>query len=248
MKTIINPAYEGMRDFIESLPGRFDKEGTLIHDGRNKIRVFDVDGVQLNVKRYHRPAPLNRFVYSFLRKPKGLRAYEYPARLAAAGIETPEPVAYIEEREGRMITDSYFVSIQCPYGNAMYGFGNADPESCREFIGAFARFIAKAHEAGILHLDLSPGNVLYRHDADGWHFSLIDINRMRFGKVDVPTGCANFARLWGQPGFFRILGEEYAAVRHADTGECVRMVTEARNRFWRRFVRRHEAAYNLSFE
>ena len=75
---------------------------------------------------------------------------------------------------------------------------------------AFAEFTARLHEAGILHLDYSPGNILYDKIGEEYHFSLVDINRMHFGEVDIKKGCANFARLWGQTPFFILLGKEYA--------------------------------------
>ena len=60
MKVIINPAYEHLRPFIESLPQRITAEGETIHEGRNLIKMLTApDGLRLNVKRYHRPSLLN---------------------------------------------------------------------------------------------------------------------------------------------------------------------------------------------
>lgn len=42
---------------------------------------------------------------------------------------------------------------------------------------------------------------------------IIDLNRMRFGKVDIETGCKNFERLPGTHEMFVILADEYAKVR-----------------------------------
>lgn len=47
---------------------------------------------------------------------------------------------------------------------------------------AFAEFTARLHEAGILHLDYSPGNILYDKIGEEYHFSLVDINRMHLAK------------------------------------------------------------------
>ena len=103
MKIIVNPSFEHLRSFVEELPARFADEGKMIHNGRNKIKVFNVGSTEINVKRYRRPIPINRFIYSFIRKPKGLRAYRYAARLLRHGIETPEPIAYIQENSCGMI-------------------------------------------------------------------------------------------------------------------------------------------------
>ena len=71
---------------------------------------------------------------------------------------------------------------------------------------------------------------------------------MRFGEVDIRRGCANFARLWGQPRMFEILAEEYAAARGFDASECLRLMMAARRRFWSRFVRRHKVKYDLKLD
>ena len=248
MKILLNPDYEPLRSFIETLPARF-AEGKEIHQGRNSIRVFRVDGWELNVKRYRRPNFFNRLVYTFLRAPKGLRAYRYPQRILAAGFETPVPVAYMEQRRGGLIDVSYFVSIQCPYSRRFYEFGNArlTPE-VSDIVRSFARFTARLHEAGILHLDYSPGNVLFDRVEGEWRFSLVDTNRMYFGPVGMERGCANFARLWGRPEWFALLAETYAAERGFDAEACKRHVMQARRRFWTRYAKRHVVRYELILE
>src|SRR3712207_8577004 len=75
----INKKYEHLRDWIATLPERFESEGEHVYGGqRNWIKKFTApDGTVLNVKRYHRPRFINLLVYSFgLRKPKGQRAWE----------------------------------------------------------------------------------------------------------------------------------------------------------------------------
>ena len=44
-------------------------------------------------------------------------------------------------------------------------------------------YTAVMHEREVLHLDYSPGNILWDKDDEGYHFTVVDINRMRFGKV-----------------------------------------------------------------
>lgn len=248
MKIIVNPSFEHLRSFIEELPAHFGGEGRMIHDGRNKIKVFNIEGTEVNVKKYRQPIPINRFIYSFIRKPKGLRAYQYAARLLRHGIETPEPIAYIQENSCGMISDSYFVSMQCPYPNMMYHFGEEDAESNRGFIEAFGRYMAAVHQARILHKDLSPGNVLYDKLDGKWRFSLIDINRMQFRSVDVRRGCLNFARLWGQPDFFRILAKAYAQARGADPAECLKWINEGRRKYMSAFDNPSDIGYDAKIE
>ncbi|MFC2738627.1 MAG: aminoglycoside phosphotransferase, partial [Prevotella sp.] len=100
MNITLNPKYEALRPFLLTIPESFDTVGEVIYQKRNTIKVItEPRGLRLNVKRYHVPKGPNRLVYSWgLRKPKGLRAFQYPSILLAKGIPTPEPVAYIEER------------------------------------------------------------------------------------------------------------------------------------------------------
>ena len=49
MKEVINPAYGRFEDFVRRVPRIFSEEGKTIYKARNEIKVFEVDGVELNV-------------------------------------------------------------------------------------------------------------------------------------------------------------------------------------------------------
>ena len=245
MKITINPVYEHLRQFVDSISQRFEHEGRVIYSGRNLIKVMMVDGVEINVKRYCVPTFFKRIIYSYFRMPKGRRAFIYPAELLKKGFETPAPIAYVEERKNGLIGYSYFISLQSPYQRNFYEFGNANVECCKDVIVAFAKYTANLHKAGIMHRDYSPGNILFDKIDDVYHFMLVDINRMTFGDISVKMGCANFARLWGQKSFFELLAKEYAMARGADEKRCVERVLAHRKRFWKYFSMKHEIKYNL---
>lgn len=243
----INPKYNHLRLFIESIPEIIQYEGELIKDGRNLIKVFNTpDGQIINVKRYHIPNGPNRLIYSLgLRKPKGQRAYEYPEILLQKGINTPENIAYIEERHGILLGHSYFICTQCPYEHELYEVGHAPEGTYDELAIALATFTAHMHESGVLHRDYSPGNILWNHDAEGYHFSIIDTNRMYFGPVDMKRGCANFARLWGPKQFIVLLASQYAHLRGFDEEQVIETVLKYRARFWKRFLKKHTVSFNV---
>ena len=193
MKLLINPKYERVRPFLENIDAYF-AEGRSLRESRNSLRVCQWEDLELNVKRFRQPCFFQRVAYTFLRSPKGLRAYENPFRMHAAGVDSPEPVAYLERRKGGLIAESFFVSVQCPYTRRFYEFATA-PLTPEVLLVAhsFARLTARLHEAGILHLDYSPGNILFEVIDGEPHFSLVDTNRMRFGSISVAEGCRNFA-------------------------------------------------------
>lgn len=96
MKITLNPAFQSLKSFVENIPQNFENEGRTIYKSRNEIKVFCVDGLEINVKKYKKPIFINRIIYTFFRKSKGYRAFHYPMGLLAKGIETPAPIAYIE--------------------------------------------------------------------------------------------------------------------------------------------------------
>ena len=119
MKTTItvNPKYESLRAFLERIPTVFEHEGREIYHLRNVIKVLACpDGTSINVKRFHQPRGINRFVYSWqLRTPKGERSYDYAFRLNGEGISSPEAVALIEERGNmNLLGFSYLITLQSP--------------------------------------------------------------------------------------------------------------------------------------
>lgn len=244
---LLNPKYHSQRQFIDSIPSVLEQQGTTIKATRNLIKVLQMpDGTHVNVKRYHAPRYVNKLVYSTgLRKPKGQRAYEYAMRLLELGIETPEPIAYIEERHGGILGLSYFISIQCGYPHTFYEMGDAEEGTYEEIAMAFAAFTAKMHEQQVLHLDYSPGNILWERVGENYHFSIVDINRMYFGEVDMARGCANFARLWGPKRFIQLIVREYAQLRGFDADEAERLTMAARSAFWLRFSKRHKVKFKL---
>lgn len=246
----INPRYEHLRAFITQIPAIMDEQGTYIYGGRrNLIKRFEApDGTVVNVKRFKKPNFLNSFVYSTgIRKPKGIRAFTYPERLLAKGIETPEAIAYIEERNAiGLLQESWFVSLQCPYRHLLYELGDAKPEVYEPIAKALAGYAAFMHDHEVLHLDFSPGNILWDQDEDGtYHFSIVDINRMRFGVVDMESGCKSFSRLWGPKRFIQLLVEAYAQARHFDPATCVDITMKARASFWQRYQKKREIEFKL---
>jgi len=227
MNMVINPDFKQLEGFLKRLPDCFEREGQTIYKARNEIRIFEVEGLVLNVKSYRKPILLNRFIYSFIRKSKARRAYENALEVASRGFDTPKPIAFIEQKKAALLTKSYFISVQCPYSRMFREFAdNSDIAGREDIPQALGVYVAALHEAGILHLDLSVGNILFEKEEAGIHFSLIDINRMKFCPIDQKMGCKNFDRLRGNTDFFRVLAYSYAKARGFDAEECLKMILQ----------------------
>ena len=244
---LLNPKYCHLREWLQQLPREFDQLGKVIYNGRNQLRVITApDGSLVNVKRFGVPNIINRIVYSTgLRQAKGLRAFTYPARLLELGIDTPEPIAYIECRSCGLLGVSYFVSVQSPLRHTLYELANATEGTYEHLAEALGRYTAMMHDNGVLHLDYSPGNILWDKDDEGYHFAVVDINRMRFGTVDIQDGCAALRRLWGPKRFIELTACSYAEARGLDQEESVRLTMQARAAFWTRYLRRHSVPFSI---
>lgn len=239
MKIILNPAYEHLRAWMTSLPEQFNRLGEVIYEERNCIRTMETAGLRLCVKRFHAPRGLNKLVYTCLRRPKARRAYENALRLLRMGIATPAPVGYLLQYKGGLLAESYLVTLESGLKQTMYLFRDGVTEGREELIAAFGRYAARLHNAGVWHKDFSPGNILLDRDEKGWHFELVDINRMRFGHVSQKAGCRNLCRLWGKSDFFEMLAETYAYERGINEQQCLRWIQQARRRFWRHHAHDH---------
>ena len=230
MKVVVNPKFQSISSFVESVPTIFSREGEFIYNGRrNQLKIFYVEDMIVNVKSYKVPIFINRVIYTFFRATKAQRAYDYALRLLSLGVETPTPIAYIEEENGGLLSHSYFICLHTPLSGNLRLFGDSSIpfQDVRELAVAFARFTAELHEKGVLHIDYSPGNILYEKRENGtYHFSLVDINRMKFCPVDMKTGCGNFCRLWGTDEFFSLVARTYAEARGFDADECEKLVLQ----------------------
>lgn len=231
---IINPTYEPLRAML-SEPEKLMAQGQIIHLGRNELRRVEVQGESLCIKRYGVPGWLNRWIYRHWRTPKGLRAYRNAFRLREAGLDTPEPIAYIQYGTWWGIGDSYYICRYEP-GQTLYHWGDKPLNAIQEELKAFAVFAARLHEVGLMLSDFTPGNIL----RTGKGYTLVDINRMREGSCSVRQGIRNMAGLWLQPETADYLAEQYVCARKAaHPEEAIRLFRKARRAFWRRFTCRH---------
>ncbi|MDR2919348.1 MAG: hypothetical protein LBV72_08305 [Tannerella sp.] len=223
-KTVIHPNFEVLREFIQSIPFRFDHEGTVIYKGRNELRHYSIQGYELIVKAYKRPVFINRIAYGFLRSSKAERAYRYALKLLKAGFKTPEPVGFITCRQRLLFDKSFSISLKsnCPY---TYKDLSAEKFSrYDEIINAIVLFTARFHEAGFLHKDYSAGNILFDDTTKEIAIEIIDLNRITFTKVGLEKGCRNFERLPAKDDTLSLMGTTYAKARGFDPDTCIRII------------------------
>ena len=184
MKVTINPKYEKARAAIEQvLKGTYTPTHTYCNQ-RNIVEKIEIDGKPYVLKKFKPTGLLNGIIYTFFRKSKAHRAYEHAEFLLANGIDTAIPVAYAENRRCGIFRSGYFLSefIDAPLVSDIY-----DPDfpadGKKRLCMFIAKFIFDMHQKGIMPLDLNPGNIFYRNLNGRPVFALIDINRMKTGKI-----------------------------------------------------------------
>ena len=221
MIVILNPKYENLRNFVCEIEDHFRNEGTLIHQGRNSIKTFLIDGIALCVKHYGTPKLRQRLAIKTYKTPKGKKAFYRPLQLRERGFESPEPVAYVSLRKGLTTNSTYFICLQSKYRHSMADWKEVPEPERDELLQSFAKFTARLHEGGFLHRDYSSDNILYDKIDGRYRFALVDTNDMVCKhKVSLERGCKNLARLNGDEDFFNKLLDCYAKERGADPSLC----------------------------
>lgn len=238
MKVVINPAYKILTPFLEKLSETFDQEGYTIYKARNEIKRFTWQGVEFTVKSYKVPIFVNRIAYTFFRPSKARRAYTYAQYLLEHGIRTPSPVAYIETKKGGLFYRGFFVSEMEKYPRLMREFTHGIIPQGEKILRDFAQFTFDQHDAGIFHLDYSPGNILFEERDGGYQFSLVDLNRMFLGSCSNRQCLKNFERISFSPEVVACVVSEYARIRGWNIEDSVKIACRYQSEFMRKWEKK----------
>lgn len=229
----INPHYAALTDFVHRIPQCFDTSGELIYDARNKVRLFNVDGVTLVVKRFKRPLFHQRIDYTFIRPSKAKRAYQYALKLNEMDVDTPDAVACIEEKRGGLFYYGYFISTFC--GDPDCRILREEPSEHDDLVHSLALFLVKMHEKGFLHGDTNLSNFLYRKDdreEGGYHITTIDINRSQFMQSPTKEQCLkSLMRMTHVREACTKIVSEYARIRGWNADDCCDVVISELTKF-----------------
>ena len=232
MKIVINPAYAVLNSFITKIPVLFEQEGELVYIARNQLRHYSVEGYDVIVKRYKQPHLINRIAYTYIRPSKAKRAYEYALKLLKLGINSPAPIAYIEQYKSGLLTYGYFISIYEKKYSVIRDFMSGI-QTDDSLLKELAFYIADLHSKGVLHLDMSPGNILYYKEETNYNFTLIDINRMQFlPTVSKIKRFKSFKRLAENESVLTTIAKQYAEASGMDVTETVTEISKYSTNFF----------------
>lgn len=208
----VNSRYPGLEGLVNRIAHTGLPDGSVeIYKARNMVVKFsDPTAGEINIKAFHKPFPINGYIYTTFRDSKAQRSYENAMRLMELGFDTPEPIAYIECRDGSLLRDSYYISRQIEATEMRYVERRPDEEALLRTLG---REIARLHKQGVLMMDFSPGNILFVEDSEadgGYRFYYVDLNRMSFGVTDRRRLMRMFRSIVVEPRQTEIIARAYA--------------------------------------
>ena len=237
---VLNDGLDEFEPLLTRLSTDFDKGEATIHQARNTLKVMDCAGEPVVVKSFQVLSPLRRWIYSRLRQSKACRSYWYSKQLISMGAPAPEPIGYIEFMRDGLLYDSYYVSRRVDYDFTAREMITRPEGVHLAAIEAAGQFIAALHDKGILHLDLSPGNLLIKQQDVGFDFFLVDVNRMKFTAIDERQGIKNLIRLMEFSPAAELLVNAYAKARGLNADKTLTLATQYSEAYQRKRLRKEK--------
>jgi hypothetical protein len=232
-------------DIIENYAVKGEEYG---NQDRNSLKLFDFNGVIVNVKSFKVPNIINQIAYRFFRSGKAQRSFEYANKLTKLGIGTPQPIAYYEYKTALLFKKSYYISehlnYDLTYRELTTDFNYPNHE---EILRDFTRFTFDLHEKGINFLDHSPGNTLITKTEFGYEFALVDLNRMEFKSMNIEERIKNFAKLTTHKFMIEIMSDEYAKCTNVNNETIFSIMWDETKKFQEKFHRKRRLKKKLKF-
>ena len=198
---------------------------------RNIVEDVTVENTHVVVKIFKKPTEFNRVVYTFLRPSKAKRAYNFSHRLLDAGIDVPEPIAYVEKKKGLFFHTGVFISLYTDYESVAYFNGlDINSEEVKLFIMAFSKFCADFHSKGFIHKDFNIDNILFKNSGGNYSFRLIDLNRMEFNNRAISKCVKDLASLNLKTDILDAIYKEYCQIRGLNYTAFYKQIQRCKNR------------------
>ena len=233
---------------------------TVVKDGRARtVWRVELPGGTVYVKEC-RPVGVRAWARELLRPAKARLECENAVELRRRGVAAVEPIGWAGPADGRpgvstLVTRA--VPGAVPLGTFLEQHLSSHPPAVRRAVaGELGRFIARMHDAGVVHPDPHPGNLLVAVTDGRVAFTLLDVHAVRLGRpvgwaasranlvlynrwFQLRASRADRARFWHAYLTARTTLPVGAATVFARWSRQVEAATEASNRrFWAGRLRR----------
>ena len=213
IEAISRPEEIWSRPEVEVLFDRRNRVGTL------RIAMSSASAQDIVVKEFSSWGIIR--LKSLFQKSKAARAWRGALALKERGLGTASPAAYLEKRRRGLVERSFFFAAGISGAEEIRGLFRSLPAAeLKALLSDLAAFLSRCHDYGILHRDLSDGNILVRKgDSGPTAFYLLDTNRIRIrSKLGSYRRAKNLIRLGVPPVFQRFfLGAYFGEKRFRKT-------------------------------
>lgn len=227
MKYKINPKYKNLEEDLLNIKEHFASSDESIHVARNILKIAPIKEFETVIKAFKVPHFINRIAYAYFRGSKAKKSYDNALKLISRGVNTPEPIGYLENYKMTLFDTSYYLSIYEHYDFTMRQVVDREVDDYKEIIKQFTAFTCSLHEKGVWHVDYSPGNTLIRKLEDRYEFYIVDVNRMQFRDIDGYEGITNFNKLSLHVDDFDMVVEDYSKHFNLDISKAKEIAVEA---------------------
>ena len=219
-----NKDFKNFKNILLNIKSIFLKNSKIIHLARNELKTIEIQNIQTVVKAFRIPNILNQFVYAYLRNSKASKAFHNASTLHKLQVSTPEAIGYIEFFKFGLLKESFFISKEFKYDFTIAHIRDDQPTYKHKVLEDFATFSYDIHKKGVWHVDFSGGNILIKKEKNNYIFSLVDINRMKFRKINEYEGLENFNKLWFNEEDLTTIAKTYAKLAKLDEKKAVKEI------------------------
>ena len=233
VKHNINLKYQSLELYILDIHTHFNRSNNTIKEGRNHLKTVKLDGKNYVVKSFKKPSSVKSYMYGNLTKSKARRSFEYANNLLSKDIHTPTPVGFIEHYNGIKLCESFYI---CEYHNYDYnlsvlfterGEGNPSFNDSDTLWNAFMDFTVDLHTKGIHHLDFTRKNILITKKDIGYHFSIVDLNRMEFKPLSFKERIASLGKMTSDKDLIKLMAKHYSIASKTEQDQCLQLLQES---------------------
>ncbi len=218
---LTHPEYQALNNNIILLHQNFNSAGETLRNKRNHLKTDTWNNTKVCIKSYKKATIANRIIYGYIRQSKARRSYNYALQLKKLNIQTPAPIGFLEQRnKAGLLEESYYV---CQYEKSLFSFADVPyleipTEEKQNIINAFVKYTCdNLYDNKIYNTDYNGTNILIDKMGDAYTFSLIDINRLHFGKkMNKHKELKNLNMLVSDPITLCMIAKAYAKTRHAE--------------------------------